>query len=108
MTEKVYSVEEIKSIVTPIAKKHRINKMFLFGSYARGNADSKSDVDLRIDSEYLTDLFRFGSLYDDLENALDKSLDLITTQALRQNLNDPLTRKFIKNMRKDELLLYEE
>lgn len=108
MTEKIYTVDEIKNIVVPIAKRHRVSKMYLFGSYARGEADNNSDIDLHIDAENITNLFVLGSLYDDLETALDKSLDLVTTQALRQNINDPLTRKFIKGMRKDEQLLYEE
>lgn len=108
MTEKVYTVDEIRNIVAPIAKRHRVNRMYLFGSYARGEADSESDIDLRIDAENLTDLFLLGSLYSDLEMALSKSLDLVTTQSLRQNIQDPLTQKLIRNIRKDEQLLYEE
>ena len=108
MTKKVYTVDEIRNIVAPIAKRHRVSKMYLFGSYARGEADSDSDIDLRIDAENLTNLFVLGSLYVDLETALSKSLDLVTTQSLRQNIKDPLTQKLIKNIRKDEKLLYEE
>lgn len=108
MTEKIYTVDEIRNIVVPIAKKHRVSKMYLFGSYARGDADSASDIDLRIDAENLTDFFLLGSLYADLESALAKSLDIVTTQSLRQNIHDPLTQKLIRNMRKDEKLLYEE
>lgn len=108
MTERIYTVDEIRNIVVPIAKKHRVSKMYLFGSYARGDADSISDIDLRVDSEHLTDLFLLGGLYSDLESALGKSLDLVTTQALRQNIHDPITQRLIRNMRKDEKLLYEE
>ena len=107
MTEKVYTIDEIRAIVTPIAQRHRVTKMYLFGSYARGEADEKSDIDIRIDAENLNTLFELGGLYADLEMALNKSLDLITTQALRQNINDPLTKRFVKQMRKDEQILYE-
>ena len=34
----IYSIEDIKAIVTPIAQKHGIPAVFLFGSYARGMA----------------------------------------------------------------------
>ena len=108
MSDKIYSFEEIKSIVAPIAKRYGVDRVYLFGSYARGEADPDSDVDIRIDAEHITDLFGLGSLYADLEAALAKSLDLVTTQALRQNLHDPLTQRLIRNMRKDEKLLYEE
>ena len=108
MTRKIYTIDEIRDIVAPIAKRHRVTKMYLFGSYARGDADETSDIDLRIDADNLTNLFLLGDLYNDLEVGLNKSLDLITTQSLRQNISDPLTRKLIRNMRKDEYLLYEE
>ena len=108
MTERIYNINEIRDIVAPIAKRHRVSKMYLFGSYARGEAEPDSDIDIRIDSEHLTDLFLLGSLYSDLETALEKPLDIVTTEALRQNIHDPMTRRLIKNMRKDEKLLYEE
>ena len=107
MTEKVYTVDEIREIVTPIAQRHRVTGMYLFGSYARGEADKYSDIDSRIDAENLNTLFALGGLYADLEMALDKSLDLVTTQALKQNIEDPLTRRFVKQMKKDEQVLYE-
>lgn len=108
MTEKVYTVDEIRDIVTPIAKRHRITRMYLFGSYARGEADHTSDIDLRIDAKNIPTLFALGGLYADLEDALNKSLDLVTTESLRENLHDPMTRRLVRNMRKDEMLLYEE
>ena len=49
MSDKVYTIEEIKNIVTPIAKAYGVQRVFLFGSYARGNATSSSDLDFRID-----------------------------------------------------------
>lgn len=108
MTEKVYTINEIRDIVTPIAKRHRVTRIYLFGSYARGEAEHTSDIDLRIDAKNIRTLFELGGLYADLEDALHKSLDLVTTESLRENMHDPMTRKLIRNMRKDEILLYEE
>jgi len=45
-----YSIEDIAKIVTPIAKRHNLNAVYLFGSYARGEAANDSDIDLLIDS----------------------------------------------------------
>lgn len=42
----VYSIEEIKRRVTPIAEKYKIPAIYLFGSYARGTVSSNSDIDL--------------------------------------------------------------
>ncbi len=104
----IYTIDEIKNIVTPIAARHRVTKMYLFGSYARGEADENSDIDIRIDADNLRNLFALGNLYADLEEALNKSLDLVTTESLRANKNDPLTRKLIRSIKKDERLIYDE
>lgn len=104
---KVYTVDELRSIVSPIAKRHSISRVFLFGSYAWGEATPCSDVDLRVDADTIHSLFDLGGLYAELEATLGKSLNLVTANALRQNLNDPATRKFVRSIKSEELLLYE-
>ena len=44
------SLEEIKSYITPVVKKYPVEKVILYGSYARGDASDTSDIDLAIDS----------------------------------------------------------
>ena len=82
MTNKIYTIEEIKKIVQPIAKNYGVENVFLFGSYARGDADSNSDIDLRIDKGKIKGFFRLGSLYNELTEKLNKKIDLITTASL--------------------------
>ena len=43
------TIEQIKRAVTTVGKKYGIKNACLFGSYAKGNATEKSDVDLLID-----------------------------------------------------------
>ena len=95
---KVYTIEEIKSIVVPIAKAHSVGRIYLFGSYARGEATPSSDVDLRVDKGNLRGLFALGALYADLEDGLGKKLDLLTTGSLDQN--------FLRSIADEEVLLY--
>jgi len=38
MTDKIYSINEIIDIVSPVAKQYGVSRVFLFGSYARGEA----------------------------------------------------------------------
>ena len=82
MQTQVYSIDEIREIVAPIAKQHGVDKVFLFGSYARGDATPASDVDLCVDAPKLHGLFALGGLYADLEDALKKSIDVVTTGSL--------------------------
>ena len=42
MSEKVYSLDEIRSIAAPIAARHGVAALYLFGSYARGEATENS------------------------------------------------------------------
>lgn len=81
---KVYTIEEIRSIVAPIAAAHDVDRIYLFGSYARGDATASSDIDLRVDKGRLKGLFALGPLYADLEDSLGKQLDLLTTDSLDQ------------------------
>ena len=94
----VYSVDEIRDIVAPIAKQHKVGKIFLFGSYAKGNANSNSDIDLRLEKGQLKGLLELGALYADLEDHLEKKIDLLTTASL--------SKDFLKNIANEEILLY--
>lgn len=98
MTNKIYSIDEIKNIVAPIAKQYGVERVYLFGSYARGQANETSDLDFRIDRGTLRGLFALGGLYADLEERFDKDLDLITTGSLDQ--------KFLKRIANEEVLIY--
>jgi len=44
------SIEEIKSYIIPIIKKYPVEKVILYGSYARGDASDTSDIDLVVES----------------------------------------------------------
>lgn len=83
----VYSIAEIQRIVIPIIEKYHIPAMYLFGSYARGEATVDSDLDFMVDTTGtdLTSLLRLGALYCALEEAFKKRIDLITEQSIMQN-----------------------
>lgn len=99
MSDKVYTIDEIKNIVAPIAKLYGVQRVFLFGSYARGEATSSSDLDFRVDRGSLRGLFSLGGLYSDLEECFDKELDLLTTGSLEPD--------FLKHIANEEILIYE-
>lgn len=82
----VYTIDEIRSKVMPILAKYRIPAMYLFGSYARGDATEDSNLDFLIDTTgtELTSLLRLGALYCDLEDAFQKPIDLITVGSIMQ------------------------
>lgn len=77
MTNQIYSAQQIQSILIPIFKEYNIRKAILFGSYAKGIAKDKSDIDLLVDSG-LKGLAFFG-LLEDVVTALGKDVDLLDT-----------------------------
>ena len=58
----VYSLEEIQRRAAPLIAKYRIPALYLFGSYARGEATEDSDLDFLVDTTgtALTSLLRLG------------------------------------------------
>jgi len=104
----VYSINEIKERITPVAQKYRLPAVYLFGSYARGDATEESDVDILVDrtGTKLIGLFEMGGLFNDLEEAIGKPIDLITTSSLEQEDTKRRTPWMIENVNKDKVIIY--
>lgn len=93
-----YTIDEIKEIITTLAARYGADRIYLFGSYARGDANKDSDIDLRIDKGAIRGL-QMGGLAADLEDALGIPVDLVPTGSLDS--------KFLNSISDDEVLLYE-
>lgn len=104
----VYTVSEIESIIRPIAEKFGLKAVYLFGSYARNEATENSDIDLLVDTTgtQIRSLFSLGALYCELEDALQKKLDLITVSALEQPAQMQSDEVFRENVRRERVELY--
>jgi predicted nucleotidyltransferase len=82
INESILTVDEIKEKVTPVAKQYGVSKVSVFGSYARGEATAKSDVDLCIDEGKIRTLFQLSGFCADVEAALKKKVDVICETSL--------------------------
>ncbi|MDD3693537.1 MAG: nucleotidyltransferase domain-containing protein [Oscillospiraceae bacterium] len=104
-----YSIEELKRIITPIARKYQIPVVYLFGSYARGQADENSDVDILIEREgsAIKSLFDLGAFYNELNETLGKSVDVVTTDSLNQPDAKRRNPWFASNICKERVTIYE-
>lgn len=89
---------EIQKIVSDLGSQYGAERIYLFGSYARGDADENSDIDLRIDRGSIRG-WALGGLLLDLENSLNKKVDLLTTGSLSPD--------FLSVIQNEEVLLYE-
>ena len=99
MAAKKYTIEEIKAVVEPIARKYGVERVYLFGSYARGDVTENSDIDLRVDKGSLKGMFALCGLYTEIEEALQMKIDILTTGSLEDG--------FLHKIQNEEVLLYE-
>ena len=96
----ILSIDEIRDKIRSICEQYKIEKVWLFGSYARGEAREDSDVDLHMKAPKGIGLFGLSGIYADLEEALGKEIDLIT----RIPEENKIFRRYVE---RDEILLYD-
>ena len=80
-------------------KTQPVLKVWLFGSYSRGEQRADSDVDILIVPEQGVGLFKLSGMHLDLQNILQRPVDLITEKGLL-----PFARE---SADRDKILVYE-
>ena len=93
--------EELRDIVAPIAKKHGVDRVYLFGSRARGDNKSNSDFDFCIDVPTSFDIMDICSFLNDLKDALGNDVDVVCEDNLRKKQN------FMEGMLRDRKIVFE-
>lgn len=96
------TIPQIKSIVSDYCKDKPVKSVFLFGSYARGEADENSDIDLFIDydnTKKVVSFFDVIRLQLGLEKKLNKKVELIEEKLMYS--------KFKHLAEADKIKLYE-
>lgn len=73
--------------IIDICKRNDISYCALFGSFARGNADERSDVDLLVRFSKPIG-WRFYGIAEDFEAALGRKVDLATEAMLGERIRD--------------------
>lgn len=88
-------LETIKRKTIPILRRHGIVKAAVFGSYARGEQNKSSDIDILI--EYAPGskktLFDLVDLRNELKKTLQKEIDLATERSLSRNMREIVLRE---------------
>ena len=82
-----------------------IDKVFLFGSYARGEADEKSDVDLHIYTKNHCSLLKIAGYRLDLVEKLGVEVDMVFNKLPEKSIHDI---RFNNNLKKEEVMIYGE
>ncbi len=79
------TLEEIKKVAVPACRRFDVKSLDVFGSLARGEGRSSSDIDLLVEFEDPDQRpsKRFFGLLHHLEDVLGREIDLLTTTGLR-------------------------
>ncbi|MDR2437897.1 MAG: nucleotidyltransferase domain-containing protein [Planctomycetaceae bacterium] len=79
----VYNISEIRKRLSPVFMANGVKSAILFGSYARGEARPRSDVDVLVDSGLRG--LDFVGLIGNVRNALQKEVDLIDVYSVEKD-----------------------
>ena len=94
----IVSIVDIKKALDEIAAKSKIRNVSLIGSYSKGTATNRSDVDLFIETDDGFTLFDLADFQSKMESKLGKKVDVIT--------NDT-DEYFMNHIQKEKIQLYE-
>ena len=101
MSEKIYSIEEIKEILKKLLKNTPVVSVILFGSYAKNTANKDSDIDLIIDTKQVLMGFKLYSLITKIEETFNKQVDAFEKVEIIEN------SKIDKEIKETGVVVYE-
>lgn len=93
MTE---NIDKVRSRIIKILKKNDVARAGVFGSYARGESNEKSDIDILVEFKGRKSLFDLVGLKLALEKTLRKKVDVLTYNSLHPLLKKKILGEEIK------------
>ena len=99
MSVQIFTIENITALVKPLAQKYQVKEVYLFGSYARGEADENSDLDFLViggEGFKLTQIFAFD---EELREILNKRVDVFEINEINQD------SEFYKTIMREKVLV---
>ena len=97
MNDKIFTITDIKALVKPIAEKYNVDEIYLFGSYARNEANQNSDLDFLVFGGRNFKLTMIFSLAEELRAILNKKVDVFEINEINQD------SEFYKTIMKERL-----
>ena len=102
MSEKIYTINEIKAILSKVLVNMPVYNVILFGSYAKNEATKNSDLDLILDTKDTLIGFKLYSVITKIEEAFNKRVDAYEkTEIIKDS-------KIDKEIKKTGVVVYEK
>ena len=103
----VLPLDAIRYLVRPLASKYSLKSLYVFGSYARGDATPESDIDLMVDGGDVDTAEKYFSMKSELAEVLGRDVDLVMASAAKKNTTRA-GRRFLDHYERDRILIYEQ
>jgi len=87
--------ESLKQAILLVLKKRPIQRAAIFGSFARGEEQPHSDIDLLIEYSSPQSLFDMLKLENELEDATSRKVDLVEYSAIKPSIKEKILRQAI-------------
>lgn len=85
MTTKIYSISDIKKLLSEVLNNTDVEKAILFGSYAKNTPTKTSDIDILIDSNGKIKGLKFFAIIDMIREKFDKEVDVIEKSEIEKD-----------------------
>ncbi len=88
-------IQTLKESLPELYKRYPIDRIGVFGSFARGEAGMESDLDLLVSFSKPVTLFKFVDIKLDLEDRLQRKVDLVTADALKPRIKERILNEVV-------------
>ena len=87
--------EALRDILPELKESHGVKNLGIFGSYARGDQEDRSDLDLLVEFDRTPTIFEFVRLQRHLAEELGVKVDLVMTSALKPHIGKHILREVV-------------
>lgn len=91
-------IERLEKKIIPILKRHDIVKAGIFGSFARGEATRKSDIDILIRFKGRKSLLDLAKVEIELEKKIKRKADVLTYDSINPLLKERILKEEVRIM----------
>ena len=95
--DKTVNLRKFKRIIVPVLKRNNVVRAGIFGSFARGEAKKKSDIDILVEIKAKKfSLLNLVSLERELEEHIGRKVDLVEYSTIHPRLKDQILKEEVK------------
>jgi hypothetical protein len=88
-------LKEKRDVILAAARRHGVRNIRIFGSVARGEDDSESDIDFLVDMEPGRSILDHASLLIELQQLLGRKVDVISERGIKNRIRERVLREAI-------------